>query len=645
MKKMCHLFLFLFNSAFCQTSPNLAPNKEYYEEIEAGFIPPNYSDLDPENGMQNRAGWLMMGYLNMYEATGDKAYLIKFVNASLECILNRYDVVNNFGLFSLFPPKWTLSPDGHEESTYLNNLLLIPMTKFIYLVRNDLDLYNTNLDGRIFHKDEFESKFSEPIILGYGDYANWLGARVEETMWYLNEHYWSAENGHLQYQDGTVAALNFQSFFATVFLYKYKINNAFGPWVIPQSTLLNRITTIKNHYLGIFDQCSFPQQVFVPQSNNSFGWWHSGWSSTGCEPYLKEDVAHGAMDLLFPMTDWELGTGLFTTTDFFNWTHETFTQNVYNGDGGFNNTVWGTLDGFTGADEGTACGIPYIPASVPNVYWSEVLAWMPLESFDSPHSVYDILINHTDELRRDEFHDFPGDICTNAKGLSGGQSYDGLSEVVKAQWKRECVDLTMTNRDLIYDQDFFAKGNLYIEPTITSTTTQKAFAEPNNTTTSGDPDYFNKNEYIVESGVKSHMKAGNGIHLFPGFSAKAGCDFRAYIDPSLCSGDVLDFRNTKQENSLTASTSQAPAILIPVNTKPTVDLLAYADNEKHFVNLSSNNANDKSKSLLITDMTGRTVQTYDYLPASVPTQNLTPAIYIFTFVTEKGKASQKVFVK
>ena len=73
---------------------------------------------------------------------------------------------------------------------------------------------------------------------------------------------------------------------------------------------------------------------------------------------------------------------------------------------------------------------------------------MPLEVFDYPHSVYDILIEHIDKLRNDNFPGYILDPCADSKYLSGGKGFLGLSEVVKAQWKRECVDLNMTNRDL-----------------------------------------------------------------------------------------------------------------------------------------------------------------------------------------------------
>ena len=76
---------------------NLAPNKEYYEEIEFYHSTIDYnSDLE----IGDKASWLMLSYLNMYETTGDKSYLIKFINVSVNCMLQREDIkLGTFGSF------------------------------------------------------------------------------------------------------------------------------------------------------------------------------------------------------------------------------------------------------------------------------------------------------------------------------------------------------------------------------------------------------------------------------------------------------------------------------------------------------------------------------------------------------------------
>ena len=39
-----------------------------------------------------------------------------------------------------------------------------------------------------------------------------------------------------------------------------------------------------------------------------------------------------------------------------------------------------------------------------------------------------------------------------------------LYEVITQQWKRETYNLSLYNRDMVYDQDFYAPGKLVIDP-------------------------------------------------------------------------------------------------------------------------------------------------------------------------------------
>jgi hypothetical protein len=656
MKKNLVLILSFPLFLFGQVPPEkVSDNKSYYEELEpfnsSGI---NYNVVSGSTAMENTVGWLLMGYLNMYETTGDKAYLVKFINMTIECMLVRQDVTGgNFGSTAPFPPKWTLTGDAGGESTYYNTLLIFPMAKFIYIVKNNSELYNSNLNSSIVHLGKLfapPSPFPFTSILGYGDFANWLRARVEETFSYLSSYYWDNTYGHIKKQldHSSVAELNFQSLFASTSMYLYKINVGFGSSGLSTSMLYDQLNLLKSLYLGDHEPICFGPYIpiFEPQSNGSFHWYHYGWRQNppDCEFY-KEDLAHGAMDLFFPMEDWKTGANFFSTINFHNWVHQTFTKNIYESPYKFYNTVWKTDDGYTSGGLKDCDGVLHSPDQL-NAFYLELLNWMPLEQFDDPsNSVYEALILHAYNLKTDAFHSFLSDPCTNTHYAVGGQSLLGLSEVIKAQWRRECVDLNMTNRDLIYDQDFYARGSIYIQPTYTSTSTVKAFAEPNNTTTPGAPDYFNKNEYIVESGVKCHMKAGKGIHLYPGFSAKAGCDFRAYIDPSICDGGAsLPFHSPIVVNDVSINPVQETSLNTVVEAASLVNLVANVDADKELVWLQSQNTQDENQSLIITDLTGRVLRTYDHLPSSVNTNDLPTACYIFCYTTINGRASQKVFL-
>src|SRR5690606_31607245 len=112
----------------------------------------------------------------------DKAYLIKFINLTIKIQNARQDKLhpNN----STFPPKWTLDTNGDCEDiecTYYNSLLIYPMAKFVNMVVNDPDLYNTNLPIQQYIGQDIINMYDlqqiPPYIgiIGYGDFARWLG--------------------------------------------------------------------------------------------------------------------------------------------------------------------------------------------------------------------------------------------------------------------------------------------------------------------------------------------------------------------------------------------------------------------------------------------------------------------------------------
>ncbi len=129
----------------------------------------------------------------------------------------------------------------------------------------------------------------------------------------------------------------------------------------------------------------------------------------------------------------------------------TLTKSLYYNDGGvghFHNMVNGQNSGY--ADDQCSPNCP------PDVFRHEVLDWMPLERYDdgSLPSAYEDPLDHTSALIS----------SPNTQALGGAHSYRGLAEVVQAQWRRECVDLRLFNRDMVYDQDFNVKGRLIVQP-------------------------------------------------------------------------------------------------------------------------------------------------------------------------------------
>ncbi len=120
------------------------PVKEHFDKIHAVRVDPYQSYADPFI-TGNLLSWVLAAYMRMYQATGDKAYLIKFVNQCVRIQAGRQDALHPGN--SAYPPKWTLESDlacgegdGAIECTYFNSLLLYPMSEFVYMVLADDDL-------------------------------------------------------------------------------------------------------------------------------------------------------------------------------------------------------------------------------------------------------------------------------------------------------------------------------------------------------------------------------------------------------------------------------------------------------------------------------------------------------------------------
>ena len=477
-----------------------------------------------------------------------------------------------------YPPKWTLDTDndcGNDgvntgiECTYFNSLLIYPMAKFVNMVIQTPSLYNTNLPLSIVIEEQMQPTTT---ILGYGDFALWLGARVEETILYMNIGYWDYDYGikrtdkNNTFNEKQPADMNMQAPYGSALLYMGLANTNFG-YGNNRATFLYQAQIIASRMKGSVDidnNCNgssyhFPMLRSMASNNNSYWWYHRGWRIEqdhcllfGDEPSVVkytqfvEDVSHGAMDLWFAQAcyDAQLApcntcTPYFTSTEMERF-RNTLTKNIYytNATGGhFHNTVNGSDNGFAGGED---CS-PNCPT---DYMWKEVTNWMPLYQFDgnSTPNVYDVLLQHT-----------IGAISpTNPNPIVGGQGFLGLSEVVKAQWDKECVNLKLYNRKNVYDQDFNVKNSIVVAPQLTDNFNQlnaNSFADP----------LITDNKFTIEPNVPVNMVAGERIELLPGFETKTGANFTASINSSACTNGLrIGYTNNTDEKPYRSLSSTIP---------------------------------------------------------------------------------------
>lgn len=253
---------------------------------------------------------ILDGYITMYQTTRDKAYLIKFVIQSLCIMENRHDYA---GINSQL---------GWSEHMYQDGYIIGAMAQFVHLIRiQEPTLQNIP----IYQFPEITPNAScqcccnsfNQTFNTFGQYANWLGARVDETLdWYINNDYWDDDLGFLQYEkDKFAGPINFQIGFGRSLLFMGLSD--------PNTSYLQKANIIANLFKGIVvfvDPCEikvYNDPVLIRSTgNNAYWWYHSGWKIPLRECLISlfievpkfsgytqfiEDISHGGVVTWLPL--------------------------------------------------------------------------------------------------------------------------------------------------------------------------------------------------------------------------------------------------------------------------------------------------------------------------------------------------------
>ncbi|MBI3501624.1 MAG: T9SS type A sorting domain-containing protein [Bacteroidetes bacterium] len=483
---------------------------------------------------------ILLTYLNLYKTTGDKAYLIKFINDCIEIQQLRYDESNQMTGQNV--PYWTCycildnNGDNWAAARYIDGRVIYPMAEFVYMVNYPSSPYYQELHNTIvpaatalISNNNFGINFSN---YSFSVFASWLDFKVRETINLINAEEWG--DGGIQKINGDrPLPANMQSTYAAALLLIGLVENI--------QDYQDKAFHISQEYKSSIDyfrddNCEFgPSKCFssdfleVNAASNSYYWSDAGWSCnqhnhcstkrcSDCDWHVKEDINHAVFTLIFPRAVYNTGQVWGFSSDDMVRFHNTLTRNIYVGSNssqtGF---FWANVQG---GNDLTSDGID-------QTLDHTAFAYMPFYKFDglygSQQSVYDILMPFYSYL----LSGYSSASSPNHNFFmhhAPGTLFYGLSEIVSAQWNKENPNLTLYNRDVVYDQDFFAKDKLIVAPAETTDTyyTASAFAEPKITT----PDF------IVESNIAVEMTARNQIILKKGFHAKGGCTFHAHLDPN-----------------------------------------------------------------------------------------------------------------
>lgn len=521
-------------SASAQNYADLQVKEEYdfYNSDQINNYQPCVTNAnDDQDAYGDGMSYILEGYITMYKTTGDKGYLYKFLIQSLCMMENRHDIagVNN-------DPRWS-------ESMYHDGYIIGSMAHFVHFI----ELEEPGLQNLAIHPfPEITNSVFSFNFNTFGQYATWLSARVDETLfWFINNGYW--DNGFAMRQDPEhhyAAAINMQIGFARAFLFN-GLSTSYSPHLQKAAIIGN---LFKNN-VDVSDECEGvyynSPAIRLNATNNSYWWYHAGWKVyvrkcfwkgewfNEIDDYdefvqFKEDISHGSIVSLLPLDYYNhQPSSSFNQTDMLRF-RNTFAKNIYDDNSGFYNSMDGSDNPVYGCN-----GCPH------NFYKFSVLNYMPFQRFDNlgtATNVYNIIM------------DFYATNIANTTTIPSGYCCDmnnGHAEVVKAQWEHECVNLTLYNREVVYDQDFFVKNTLSIEPeaTLGNSYTEPIIATPT---------------FTVKSGINAEFMAGESIVLKPGTHIEPGIGsskVHLFITESACTdgrmASIGSFGSDKEEVQLT----------------------------------------------------------------------------------------------
>jgi hypothetical protein len=555
--------------------------------------------------------YLMRALLNMYEVTLDKDYLIKFIQQANRILEFRRDIIdpNTEGA----EPRWDFDEQICEnegkigkEQMYHDGLLLLPYAQFCYLILNkypalqNVALPTASITGLSPIKNNNGGTVS---VSTYGDVANYYKVQtILSLSFFIGAGYWGDDNRcFLKIPDPSLTNrnkpndVNQTSAFASALYYMGMLgvtdyyNKAgiiaahyFGTTIneFGNGTSTN-YTTANPNCNGQANSCGSINilNIFTALNNNSYKWYGYGWREQPCSecssipqwlsgPDDYEDISHAVSSISFANTHVlsnyaNLLVGNHFSSSFYQTLHNTFTKNIYGG------TINNRVQINAGVDgDNTITYRNQLNGVNNDIVRKEALGWSWLYQWDSPFegSVYDINMQLYNEMEADKLY--------TLKSLRGAQTLYGFTMLCKAQWEKECSNNTLYNRNMVYNQDFFAKNTLTVDPAKATYDISRIGAgamQPGNDSYN-EPIIQNPN-FTIQPTVTSYMYAGEKIVLKPGFSAKAGCHFKASINPSNCSNgnkrDVNDESNNNNANETSSNTAQ-PLPIIENKTAETI---------------------------------------------------------------------------
>ena len=561
-------------------------------------------DVEPQRLQSyTAASNLLRAHITTYRTTRDKAYLIKAINIGLDLISKRYDYLFNA---QTDHKTWSDFTEDEVGGYWYDGFMAAALAELAYIMIQHPD-YSSELINQtppaqliIDHLPAQYYPYVPTPLTTYGALGSWFRDRVNESLTYHWTNYWRDDEGflYLKLDGGDIKTLSEQ---CDGFTYYGGLTgvNQHSPLTVaamylaaidpstPLKTIPQKIAYFYFKYIPIYKdddcnpldinigvdaECELFQVMQLNQPYNAYWWFDNGWSNFGegnsihsrssckdeplggkcrreCSDLTKyvEDFGHADYMMEFPIHAIPFLGQYFNQDEMIRWKN-TFTKLIwdpYHPEGpGFHTLVNGT-DTYNGTDSECCNGDFNCPC-----FFSIPLMFAPLSKFDydfdpsDPQGIYPKVYN----IVMDYYEDVMEPAIITNYWRMGSRPIYGQARTTAAQWDKECTNNTLYNRDVVYDQDFFAKNILTIAPRQTTDVfytkdnsgNPSPFADPE-TFTDGGP----KDRFIIESGTTVNMTAGERIVVKSGSSAKLGSKFHAYIDPDLAIGCPLRIGHTQ----------------------------------------------------------------------------------------------------
>lgn len=672
------------------------PYNNYLLPLNATKAKEQFENLD-------NVGPLLESLIRMYEITHDKAYLIKAINRSIQLMKARGGVTapDQYAWASGTTDLGIKQNDNHHVYVpYAPSKILHPMAHLCHLIL--IDEYST-LCPAALPLSPINLIPDLPTLPQntYGQFADWLVHECVKSLDWSISHFWigDTEGFREEWVPDYGGAINQQADYAAAMFYLGHLSNinpcfAYQGYYSGLQSYMDKASNLAYLYnsdiklytpYNLFPwegtpgyQWCYPSEqlpcftkpVFnYISSTDSYWWYGTGWGfpkhhienvlsdcngeyRVDCQYYIDinpsadlgdyrniEDISHGIVTLSYPriLNKYNATSGgnlMFDNTKMLRF-RNVIKNAAWNQDSNapkFYSTVRGA--GYDGYASTSVCNPLPCPLDRLGI---DVLQWMSFAEYELPNSdLYHILTQKFKYILN---------INSSIGNFASAGTMLSMAEFTDQTWKRECYDLTMYNRKLTYNQNFYAKHNLDIFPTADNcyhAANDESFADP----------IITSNDFVIEPQVHAVFEADNRVTLKGEVHFKSGSEVTIRNTLGSC---YTNGRTSNQAASSEGETIEMPPRpqqqTIPrdeplekktINIKNSITLTPNPANKQFTIS-----SNEPFTQIIIYSLTGQTMaqeQQLNHNKFDFNVNEIPNGVYFVSIETQAGNEIKKVII-